>query len=189
MGLGVQSGWADPTNPSYVPSGSDFLKIYNDIKRLAVRPAGRWLRYDTALTPDNTWYNCRVYQAQYDVDAEGGQIVGTISGTADTFNVTTTGIWGMGVRERYSGTALTSVHSLRIIVVGGSILAESDKAVAPLQVTSNWCYTEFSLTAGQQIQFQHKYQNLSDSSNLTLYTSIPGPEIIMRLVQEHDLHA
>lgn len=191
MGLGVQSGWSDPTNPTYVPSGSDFLKIYNDIKRIAVRPAGKWFRYDTTLVGDNNWYDCRVDAAEYDVDAEAGQIVGTIGATpANTFNITTTGIWALGVRERYSGT-LNGDHSLRIFVVGAvAALAEQDKVIVPAHVSSNWCYTEEYLTAGQQIKFQHKYQQFSGGSDtLTLYTTPPKPEIIMRLVQERDLHA
>lgn len=190
MGLGVQSGWADPTNPSYVPSGSDFLKIYNDIKRIAQRPAGKWFRFDTSLVGDNNWYDCRVSAAEYDVDAEGGQIVGTISGAASTFTAPTTGIYGCGVRERYSGS-LNGDHSLQIIVVGAvAAFAEHTQTIVPAHVQTNWCYTEKYLTAGQQVKFQHKYQQFSGGSDtLTLYTTPPTPEIIMRLVQERDLHA
>jgi hypothetical protein len=103
VGLGVQSGWSDPTNPTYVRQGPTSSRIYNDIKRIAVRPSGRWLRYDTVLTPDNTWYNCRIYSEQYDVDAETGQMLGTFPGVADTFTIQTTGIYDLAVRERFSG--------------------------------------------------------------------------------------
>jgi hypothetical protein len=190
MGLGVQSGWSDPTNPSWVPGGSDFLKLFNDVKRLAVRPAGKWTRYDTSLVGDNNWYDCRVAGIRYDVDAEGGQIVGPITGSASTFNVTTTGIWGLGVRERYSGS-LNGDHSLGIMVVGAvAPLVEHTQTIVPAHVQTNWCYTEEYLTAGQQVKFQHKYQQFSGGSDtLTLYTTPPIPEIIMRLVQERDLHA
>jgi hypothetical protein len=65
VGLGVQSGWSQiPTDPTMSVSLRLPQESYNDIKRIAVRPSGRWLRYDTVLTPDNTWYNCRIYSEQ-----------------------------------------------------------------------------------------------------------------------------
>jgi hypothetical protein len=190
VGLGVQSGFPDPTDPNYRPSSSDFLRIFNDIKRIAVRPSGRWLRYDTALTPDNTWYNCRIYSEQYDVDAESGQLLGTFPGVADTFTIQTTGIYDLAVRERFS--ALNGGdHGLRITIGGGgSIIAENDVVVVPLHVQTNYCRAAFYLTAGQTIVFQHKYFT-SDASpgNMTLYTSIPGPEITIHMLAERDLHS
>jgi hypothetical protein len=50
VGQGVQSGFPDPTDPTYqAQSASDSAqRSYNNIKRIAVRPSGRWLRYDTA---------------------------------------------------------------------------------------------------------------------------------------------
>ena len=189
MGLGVQSGWSDPTNPTYVPSGSDFLKIYNDIKRIAVRPSGRWVRFDTSLVSDNNWYNCRVQSEQYDVDAESGQMLGTISGAADTFTIQTTGLYDLAVRERFSGS-VNGDHGLRIIVVGNPItLAESDVVIVPLHVQTNYCRTIYYLTAGQQVQFQHKYNGFGDPAPLTLYTTVPYPEVTIHMLAEHDLHA
>lgn len=188
MGLGVQSGWADPTNPAWSPGGSDFLKIFNDIKRVAVRPSGRWLRYDTLLYPDKNWYNCRVYLSQYDVDAETGQMVGPIGSVADTFTINTTGIYALACRERFLG-GVNGNHGLRITISGGSILAESDVPVVPLHLTSNYVHTFFYLTAGQQIIFQHMYDGYGDSNNLTLYTNIPGPEISIHMLAERDLHS
>jgi hypothetical protein len=190
VGQGVQSGWADPTDPTYKLSGSDLLKVYNNIKRIAVRPSGRWLRYDTVLTPDNTWYNCRVSTENYDADAESGQMLGPISGAADTFAIQTTGIYDLAIRERFS--ALDSGdHGLRITIGGGgSIIAENDVVVVPLHVQTNYCRAAYYLTAGQTIVFQHKFfTSASSPGNMTLYTSIPGPEITIHMLAERDLHA
>jgi hypothetical protein len=187
VGLGVQSGWSDPTNPNWTPGGSDFLKIFNDIKRLAVRPSGRWLRYDEALTPDNTWYNCRIYSEQYDVDAETGQMLGSFPGVADTFTIQTTGTYLLTCRERFSGFA-NGDHSLRAMIVDGSVMAESDVVVVPLHVQTNYLHVVHPLTAGQQIVFQHKYNGYTDNRNLTLFTNIPGPEIVIHMLGERALH-
>lgn len=188
MGLGVQSGWADPTDPSYKLSGSDLLKYNNDIKRLAVRPSGRWLRFDTSLISDGNWYPARVQTEQYDVDAESGQLLGTISGAADTFSINTTGLYDLAIRERFSGLA-NGDHGLRATIVGGSVLAENDIVIVPLHVQTNYCRTIHYLTAGQQIQFQHKYNGFGDSRDLTLYTTTPTPEVTIHMLGEHDLHA
>jgi hypothetical protein len=189
VGLGVQSGWVDPTSPSYSLSGSDLLKIFTDIKRLAVRPAGRWLRYDTALVSDGNWYNCRVASADYDVDAEAGQIVGPIGSTAQTFTATTTGIWALGVRERFAGT-VNGLHLLRAVTTTGTPLGQNHVVVTAPNLQTNWFYTEKYLTAGTQLNFQHQYNGFSvTTASMNLYTNDPCPEIIMRLVQERDLHS
>lgn len=193
MGLGVQSGWPDPTNPTWVPGGSDFLKLFNNDKRLAVRPAGKWVRYDTTLVSDYpTWHNCQVSSTTYEVDAESGHFVGTITGVADTFTIPTTGLYDLYVQERFQG-AVNGNHGLRVVNASTQVTfddAYSEMAIIPLHVQVHRLFVPgVYLTSGTTVNFQHRYNGFGDVTPLPLQTGAPTPTITIRMVAEHDLHA
>lgn len=193
MGLGVQSGWADPTNPTYVPSGSDFLKLYNDIKRLAVRPAGCWLKFDSSLVADYpTWHNCQVSSTVYEVDAEAGTFIGPISGVAATWTIPTTGLYDLSLRERYNG-AINGNHGLRVVNAATQITVGDAYSEKPIIAGHPDVHHLFApgvyLTAGTQLNFQHRYNSFGDPTPLPLDVGAPTPAITIRMVAERDLHA
>jgi hypothetical protein len=194
VGAGV-STTAFPTftdgSSGVAPVAADMQRIVGDLKALNVRPAGRWLRIDVSLQSDNNWYNCRVGTSQYDVDAQGGHMQSALFASpglwVDTFDINTTGLYLLSVRERFAGF-VNGNHGLRIQIVGSSVLTETLVPVVAEHPQTNHCWTEHALTAGQQIQFQHSYNGFGDARDLTLYTDTPTPEIIIRQVQERILH-
>lgn len=188
MGTGPSNAWPTFTDgPDGTGIGaSDMNRMAGDFKVLSQQPAGRFLRYDTAMTGDQQWYNCRYMTAQYDVDAQGGYLspdLHTGAAVADTFTINTTGLYHIQATER--GSCGTSGYlRLGIFINSGSELAEDIVNFLGLQVWVADVSTTHYLTAGQQIQIRHY---AFTSQPITLYTGAPGPFLTITRVQNRDL--
>lgn len=191
---GVQSAWPTFTDgPTGVSPGADDCNRWSaGINTLSGRPKGRWLRYDQALLPDNQWHNCQVIGAQYDFDFQGGYLCPGAHANPSVpnadFTINTTGVYALGVRERFGSFIDGGLHELQCVGADGTRFMYHSVVTSALHVLTNYCYTETILLAGTVLNFQHKYNSLGDNRDLTLYVSDPVPEITISMIGEISTH-